>query len=53
MNGEILLQICFNALCVRVWLGLVPNVADENLLGTSFIERFIRGMLLSRLNTIP
>lgn len=41
MNGKILLHVHFRAICVLVWLGIVPDLAIDILLGTLPINRYI------------
>lgn len=44
MDGKIPLHVSFCALYIRVWLGIIPNLAAKVVLGTSFIDRFISGI---------
>lgn len=43
VKGDVLLQICFVSLCVRVLFSISTNVAFDVLLGTKFINRICRG----------
>lgn len=42
---SILLNGCLGDLCIRGWSSIVHNLAVNMLLGTSFIDRFIRRIL--------
>lgn len=41
MDGKILLHVCFAALCVQIWFGIVPNLAVSMLFSIPFIDRLI------------
>lgn len=53
MHGKILLYIQFGALIVRIWFGIVPNLAVDILLSSSFIDRIFCGIFLSEQKVVP
>lgn len=53
LDGTILLFVKIGELRVRVWFGIVKNLAVDILLGTSFIDRYIQGIFLSERKILP
>lgn len=43
-GSKIFLHICFGALCVQAWFGIKLNLAVHLLNGSTFIDRFMRGI---------
>lgn len=53
LDGTILLFVNIGELRMRVWFGIVEILAVDILLGTSFIERYIRGLFPSDTEVLP
>lgn len=53
LDGLILLNLRLADLHTRIWFGIAPHLADDTLLGITFIDRFIRGIFPSEHNVIP
>lgn len=53
LDGTIILHLRLGDLRVRVCFGVVPNLVVDFLLGTSFSDRFIRGIFPSERKIVP
>lgn len=53
VEGVILLHVQLGDLRVRVWFGVVKNLAVSVLLGTSFIDRFVTGIFPPERKVVP
>lgn len=53
MDGNIWIRVRFSSQCVLVWFGIVLNLADDMLPGTSFIDRIIRNIFQSEQKLVP
>lgn len=53
MEGTILIHIYFGDLCVRVWFDTLDSLAVDMLLCPSFVDRFIRAILLTERKVVP
>lgn len=53
MENEILLHVRFDALCALIWLGIIPILAVDTLLGISFKNCIIREIFSSKCKPVP
>lgn len=53
VEGTILSDVRLVHLCVRIWFGLIFNLATKMLLGTSIIDRFISSIFPSDRKFVP
>lgn len=53
LDGIVLLPLCTGDLQTRVWFGIVLNMSVSLLLGTSFIDHFMRGNFPAERKVVP
>jgi len=53
VEGVILLHVRVGDLCVKVWFGVVPVLVTKVLLGTTYINRFVRGIFPPEQQVVP
>lgn len=53
VEGRILFYVRFESIHTKVWFGIVPSLAVEMLLDTSFIDIFTRGIFPFERKVVP
>lgn len=53
VEGTILLHVRLGDLIVRTWFGVVANLAVPLRLGTSYIDRFVKGIFPQYRKVVP